>query len=532
MISSIIIENFIIIDHLEIKFCNGFSSITGETGTGKSIIIDAINFCFGKINTKNIKKSLDKQCYVEIHIDDKIVSRKIDTNNKHTCYLNGKKIQLKELKKLMQNLIDITAQSDTILSKESQYEKFNRFVIAHNTKLVEKFDNLSKLFYEIKSVEKEITLLHEKTKLENRNKEYYLQIVSELGQLDLKQNEETNLIVRRSEIAQTCSHFNFIKETLELLHSPSISDNLTHSIRNLEKLKDTTIDALKNRLSSVVIELDDVIKELEDFKNTINSQETELQEIDERISLLKTVARKYNTSSATLFEFLYDAKHELNYIENFDVNLNNLLLKREQLESEYDSIAEIIHNERIKIAKNLSNLVCVKLKELAMPNATFEININKINSRTKTGSDDIEFLANFNKNTTLLPVMQIASGGEATRLHFAIKSILSVHQTCQTLIFDEIDIGIGGSVAFAIGNSMKNLAVQNNLQVISITHSPQVASRADYNILIKKNISNSDVSVTALQLNNDERIKEIARMFSGDTISDESLNLAKQLLIN
>ena len=153
MISSIIIENFIIIDHLEIKFCNGFSSITGETGTGKSIIIDAINFCFGKINTKNIKKSLDKQCYVEIHIDDKIVSRKIDTNNKHTCYLNGKKIQLKELKKLMQNLIDITAQSDTILSKESQYEKFNRFVIAHNTNLVEKFDSLSKLFYEIKSVE-------------------------------------------------------------------------------------------------------------------------------------------------------------------------------------------------------------------------------------------------------------------------------------------------------------------------------------------------------------------------------------------
>ena len=531
LITSIAIENFIIIDRLDIDFERGFSAITGETGTGKSIILDAINFCFGKFSLKNIKKDPNKDCSIEIKFSNLSVKKIIDKTGKTSCFLNGKKIQAKELKDLMPGLLDITAQSDSILSKASQRELLDEFLTAINPNSSNDLVEISKLFISLTETESQIAKLEEEARIAKRDKTYYSQIASELSALDIKENEETDLLERRMKLAKLCSNDNLIKSSLNSLQSFAIPSVLSQVIKNLERINNEITDSLKNRLESTSIELSDVFDALDDLANDTESREAELAEIDERISTLRSVARKFNTSSSTLYGFLEDANRKLKISESFDSKLQELMNKRDQTILEYDKVADRLHEARLKAADEMSQKVCDRLTELLMPNATFKIDVQKSEFlKTQYGKDDIEFLANFNKNSLLLPFSQIASGGEAARLNFALKTVLGINSDFETIIFDEVDVGIGGAAAFAMGKAMKKLANENDLQVISITHSPQVAARADSHILIKKSISDGEISVSAKNLNNQERTHEIARMISGEKINSDAILAAQQLL--
>ena len=431
---------------------------------------------------------------------------------------------------MMPGLVDITAQSDSILSKTSQREIVDNFMIAADKNAGENLADIAQLFSDLNSVDSEISKLEEDARIAKRDKAYYSQVAFELANIDIKKNEETELLERRAKLAKLCSNDNLIKAAADSLQSSALSSSLTQSIKNLERVNSDITDSLKNRLEAISIEFSDVTAELTDTANDTESREVELNEIDERLSLIRTTARKFNTSASTLFEFLEEAVSKLKLSDDFDSKLQKLMEKRNQILSNYDSVADHLHDMRLKAANELSEAVCDQLSELLMPNAIFKIDIQKSDFvRTQYGKDEIEFLANFNKDSLLLSFSQIASGGEAARLNFALKTVLGVNSSFDSIIFDEVDVGIGGAAAFAIGNAMKKLA--KNVQVISITHSPQVAARADSHILIQKQISNGDVRVIAKILDHNERIQEIARMISGNTVNPDAIQAAQQLLI-
>lgn len=517
---------------MDIDFTAGFSSITGETGTGKSIILDAINFCFGKFPSKEIRKNLGKACYVEIQFDNLKVKKILENSGKCSCFINEHKVSSKELKEIFPDLIDITAQSDSILSKASQRELLDDFLKAMDGSVSAKLKLISQLFYEISKLDAEIATLEEEERIAKRDHTYYSMALKELEAIDIKLGEETELLEKRVNLAKLCSSDELVKAVVELLHSSSLSSSLSQSIKNLERVNSDLTDNIKSRLESISIDLSDVIAELDAISNDSSSREIELNQIDERLSEIRSVARKLNVPANTLFEFLEEARRKISLLEDFDIKLQNLTAQQNQLIFQYKTVANELHVARQEAAQKLSRDVCDKLSELLMPNASFTIEVQQNEfARSQYGTDDVEFLANFNANSRLRPLSQIASGGEAARLNFALKTLLGIKGKFETLIFDEVDIGIGGAAAFAMGSAMRTLAQNCQVQVIAITHSPQVASRADSHILVKKSIQDSSVQVAATPLSPLDRVQEIARMISGESVTPDALQAARQLLV-
>lgn len=544
MISRISIENFIIIEKLDIIFEKGFTSITGETGTGKSIILDAINFCFGYFSSKNIRKFPEKPCIVEIEIDLKkkihlldqditdyvSLKRVLNQTGKSSYYLNSSPISNKEIKIILPFFLDITAQYDTILSEEYQYYVFENFLKTSDKNSKNNLLQISGLYSRLKDLEEEIQISEKELEESKRYKSYNSQTISELGDLAIKENEETNLLSKRAQIAKLVSNNNLIKSSLELLQS-CFGNSLYQAIKNLERINNNTTNEIVKRLENIDIETSDIISELKVFVENINSIELELSEIDERLSVLRTTARKYNTSTSTLFEFLEEAKNKIKFVETADTKLTRLKKEQIDLLNQYDEQAEKLSQARQLTAIELTKKICSNLRDLLMPNAIFKIEIepNKLN-RKQDGIDKVKFLASFNKEKNLQPISQIASGGEAARLNFALKISVGKYTNCNVIIFDEIDIGIGGSAAYAMGKLMKRFAKESDIQVISITHSPQVAAKSDTHLLIEKEIAQQNINVSVKKLNEEERVNEIARMISGDVINKEAILAAKQLI--
>jgi len=544
LVSRISIENFIIIEKLDIIFEKGFTSITGETGTGKSIILDAINFCFGCFSSKNIRKFPEKPCIVEIEIDLKkkihlldqdirgyvSLKRVLNQTGKSSYYFNSFPISNKEIKIILPFFLDITAQYDTILSEEYQYDVFENFLKTSDKNSKNNLLQISGLYSRLKDLEEEIQISEKELEESKRYKSYNSQIISELGSLAIKENEETNLLSRRAQIAKLVSNNNLIKSSLELLQS-CFGNSLYQAIKNLERINNNTTNEIVKRLENIDIETSDIISELKVFVENINSIESELSEIDERLSVLRTIARKYNISTSTLFEFLEEAKNKVKFVEIADTKLTELKKEQIDLLNQYDELAEKLSQARQLAAIELTKKICSNLRDLLMPNAIFKIEIesNKLN-RKQDGIDKVKLLASFNKEKNLQPISQIASGGEAARLNFALKISVGKYTNCDVIIFDEIDIGIGGSAAYAMGKLMKKFAKESDIQVISITHSPQVAAKSDIHLLIKKEIAQQNVTVSVKKLNEKERVNEIARMISGDIINKEAILAAKQLI--
>ncbi len=544
MISRISIENFIIIDKLDIIFEKGFTAITGETGTGKSIILDAINFSFGRFHSKNVCRFPEKDCSVEIefflkksiHISNQdvsggvVVKRILNQSGKSNYYLNNKSISNKELKDFFPILLDITAQHDTILSEEYQYDIFKKFLKKTDKNSEDNLLQISDLYVNLKKLDQEIKIFENKLEESKRDKLYNLQIVSELENLSIKENEETNLLSRRADISKLASNNNLIKSSLDLLQS-CFANSFYQSIKNLERINNNTTNEIVKRLGNIDLEISDIISELKSFAESINSIESELSEIDERLSVLRTIARKYNTSASTLFEFWQDVKNKIDLIESTNTKLTELRKEQENILDKYDDLAEKLSNSRKLAAIELTKRINSNLKDLLMPNAVFKIEIesDKLN-RKQDGVDNVKFLAAFNEEKNLRSISQIASGGEAARLNFALKISSEKYSDCNTMIFDEVDIGIGGSAAYAMGKLMKSFANQSDIQVISITHSPQVAAKSDFHLLVKKEINQKNIFISIENLNESEKINEIARMISGDVINKEVVSAAKQLI--
>ena len=544
MISEITIENFIIIDNLSINLGNSFISVTGETGTGKSLIVDAIEFCIGKFNSKTIRKNQNKNVSVTLCFEEKsgkktTIKRSSDKNNKSSFFIDGALSSSKTIKELCSQLLDITSQFDSILNESTHDKILDRFMTHNIAESREILSDVYSLYYQIQETDKKINDIKEAIESVKNDKNYYNSIIEDLTKISIQKDEEINLISKRTEILKMFSSKNHISDALSALRSvQSIESKIFSAVKSLDRpeLADLEhINEIKRRLDAIAIDFKDTVLELELAQNSMSDKETELLEIDERLSIIRSFARKYNTPSSLLFELLESSEKKIKESANYDKELAFFIEQKQLLTNEYLKLSDKLSCFRKQSAKILSEKVTEMLSSLLLDNSVFEINIKKSENKIfDTGTDIVEFLADFNKlknsGNSLNLITETASGGESARLNFALKTVLSKCFCVETVVFDEIDIGIGGRAAHAMGIAMKNLAKNNCLQVIAITHSPQIAAMSDEHISVRKTVSENNISISAIKMCLPQRTEEIARMISGAVITKDAIAAARKLI--
>jgi DNA repair protein RecN (Recombination protein N) len=543
------IKNFALIDSLEIDFSNGFSIITGDTGSGKSILLNALSLIVGKRADHTSLKNDKFKCIVEGEFDLKsyelkkifldndldyfeysILRREILPSGKSRSFVNDSPVKLDIMKSIGEKLVDIHTQSQSLVSSKDD------FFFSLIDSLSEQ-QNIVTNFSQNLSIYKEMNLELEKLNRLNAS----LQNDYDYNQFLF--NELNNAKLRDGEQEELEESLKVLKNSEEIILSLNEIDNLfqndpnciENQIRNLNSILNNLsnysdkFQEYKNRIESVLIELDDVKLELRNSSLNFNHNSTDLEGFESRLNLIYSLQKKHSVNSIIqLIELKDNLKKKLddNQVVGIDIdNLKNDILTKESLLKEQ---SKKISASREKVLPNLKIEIESILSSLGMENASFVFNLSKSKKYNKFGIDVIDVLFSANKGIDFAPLFKVVSGGELSRILLTIKSILSYHLNLPTMIFDEIDSGVSGEMSNAMANLM--LKMSKKMQIISITHLPQVAAKGNHHYNIYKYESLGATNTEIKKLNNKERVEEIAKMLSGDKISSSALNHAKQLL--
>ncbi len=547
MLKDLLINNIAVIENAEAVFDNGFNVLTGETGAGKSIIVDSINAVLGERTSHDIIRSgcdkarvvavfndvsaACKKAFDELEIEadggQYIIQRTITASGKNNCRINGVPVNTLALKELGKYLINIHGQHDNqqLLNVENHCSFLDAF--AENATLL---NDYKKSFNEFKGVRKK---LRECIELESQQKNRIDILkfqINELESADIKVGEvealkERKTVLENSEKLSSAIEIisgNELKETDFLSELESVDSKLN-------KLSGVSaeIGEFYERLSSAVLELKALRSDAKKLNDTLDFSPEELEKIQNRLDFLHTLMRKYDGDEQHLISSLSNYKKELDEIS---INSNK--------KTEYENQLVVIQNQLIEkakklsvrrqsAAKNLSNDICAVLQFLDMENVIFSVRINQ-GSYTAIGTDKVEFLISTNKGQSLMPLSKIASGGELSRIMLSIKSVLADKDDVDTLIFDEIDTGISGRAARKIGIQLKKVSALR--QVICITHLAQIAAIADNHLLISKSSDENSTFTSVESLTGDKRVCEVARIMSGSEITENLYNTAKELI--
>ena len=549
MLTKLSIKNFALIDSLEIDFSNGFSIITGDTGSGKSILLNALSLIVGKRADHTSLKNDQFKCIIEGEFDLKsyelkkiflendldyfqhsILRREILPNGKSRSFVNDSPVKLEIMKSIGEKLVDIHTQSQSLVSSKDD------FFFSLIDSLSEQ-QNIVTNFSQNLSIYKEMNLELEKLNRLNAS----LQNDYDYNQFLF--NELNNAKLRDGEQEELEESLKVLKNSEEIILSLNEIDNLfqndpnciENQIRNLNSILNNLsnysdkFQEYKNRIESVLIELDDVKLELRNSSLNFNHNSTDLEGFESRLNLIYSLQKKHSVNSIIqLIELKDNLKKKLveNQIVGIDIdNLKNDILIKESLLKEQSKKISI---SREKVLPNLKIEIESILSSLGMENASFVFNLSKSLIYNKFGIDVIDVLFSANKGIDFAPLFKVVSGGELSRILLTIKSILSHHLNLPTMIFDEIDTGVSGEMSNAMANLM--LKMSKKMQIISITHLPQVAAKGNHHYNIYKYESLGATNTEIKKLNNRERVEEIAKMLSGDKISSSALNHAKQLL--
>lgn len=524
MVTTLHIKNVGIIDDLSIDLNNGFNVLTGETGAGKTLIIGSLAILAGGRFSKEMIRNGEEFSYVEanfycpnneIAVDGNIiVSREIHLNGRNSCKINGRLITVNELKEFMSKIIDIHGQHDSqlILNPMQHIIYLDKFIGKELNESVceyiKKLEEYNKLKQELKN-----------TYGEDQEKERRLDLLryqyNEIEQAKLKQNEEEEL-QNKHKMMQNAEK---LKDNLFEIDT-NLNENaiiaISNSIRSLEKIQDCgkeyseKLSILKNGY----YDIQELARDLSYMREEVDFDENERNQIENRLDLIFSLKRKYGNTITEILEFRNKIENEINKIENLDEYHNKIKIQIKNLEQELFKIANQMSNVRTKYAETLSKKINQELKDLEMPNAKFEIKINKTERFCENGIDEVEFMICTNVGEGLKPLTKIASGGEMARIMLAIKNVLADVDEVSTLVFDEIDTGISGKASKAVAEKMKSIAELH--QVICITHLPSIAARGDYNYYISKQTKENKTYTSIKLLNEDETIEEIARISSGE----------------
>lgn len=549
MIVHLEIKNFILIDFLSIDFKKGFSVITGETGSGKSIILGALNLLLGKrVDHKVVGPKKDK-CVIEAqfnikdlnlinffktndldYVQETIIRREIMVNGRSRAFVNDTPVNLETLKNIGSKLIDIHNQNQNeILSNKSFFYNFIDFY-SNQSSFV---DSYKRKYHNYLNKLNQLELIIEKKKKFNTNLEYNQFLLNELSSLNLKKDEKEEL----QNYYNTYKNFDKVNKAFKEINN-SISGNINiieslHNIQsNLQSICDFSED-LKNvnqRFETCLIEIKDVISEIEILSTTISYDPAKLDEIQSRLFKIQGLENKHNVSSFNdLIQVEDDLKSKLNDSEVFDKEIDQLNKLINNLELDLLKDADKIYENRLHFSKKLSNEIQTVFSKLSLTNSNLEFSFVKNDKLNEFGIDNLSVMYAGGKNLEKKPLKKVASGGEKSRILLALKSIFSRKNSLPTIIFDEIDSGTSGEIANSIGDLMNKMG--ETIQVLAITHLPQVAAKGmnHFKVIKSENVDNN-IKTDIYELDNENRIEEIAGMISGKEITDSALKQAEELL--
>ena len=549
MLRELKIKNLAIIDELDIEFEKGFIVLTGETGAGKSIILSGINLLIGEKASVDMirdgeenlvaqgvfdvdeeqKKKLEAMG-IDIDGDEIIIRRSYSRSGKARAFVNNVRITLADLKEIASTLVDIVGQHShqMLLNKNNHIKLLDSFLNKDEKDIKE---NLTSLLYQYREIDSKIEDIKRERKETLEKKEFYEYQLEEIEKLKLKDGEDEILEAEYKRVFNAEKIREKVYESLEYLKDDDSALSLiTNSIRNIEYLGkyDERYTELAKRMENAYYELEDCANEIEDISKGIDVTESDLDKIAGRMNTLKRIKEKYKRTLPELIAYREDLKEKLSDIDSGDFKTRELKQELNKVKSEYDKLAEKLTNLRKEIAVKIENELLNELKFLNMEDAKLKVQINKLERMTNEGYDDVEFFISTNVGQDLKPLNKIASGGEVSRVMLALKVIFSKVDNIPILIFDEIDTGIGGETVRKIALKLKEIG--DNTQIISITHSAVIASKASQQFYIEKYVENFKTISRVKKLSAEERIKEIGRMLVGEKINNEVLEIANKML--
>ncbi len=548
MLKTLTISNYALIDNISVDFNPGLTIITGETGAGKSILIGALNLLTGARADTSVLKDKQKKCVVEAVFDVSkynlqnffeqndldyetftIIRREITPQGRSRAFINDTPVNLKILKELTNYLIDIHSQHDTLLLNNPTYQLDVIDTYADNNDLLEKY---SSEFTKLRNLQRQLTQLREKAQQEKADYDYYQFQFQQLDEANLQPGEQEELEQEQQQLSHTEEIKNSLGQILFLLadEENGANDRVRQAQRSAEEIIEYLPKAkeLAQRLESVYIELQDLTGETEVLFNDIEYDPERLQQINARLDLIYELQHKFNVETVEqLIELKDQFEQKLLNINSYDEQIQQLETQVQQQLDVVQKLANQLSERRQAAITVFEKEVMQLLRQLGMPNAVFNVKLEKTDL-TSTGHDKITFYFSANKKVEPQPITKVASGGELSRLMLAIKYLVGQSKTLPTIIFDEIDTGISGEIADKTGQLIKKLS--KNIQVIDITHLPQIAAKADTHILVYKT-DRPEGTVTQLKvLSDDERVTEIAKMLSGEQVTQAAVEHAKSLI--
>ena len=549
MLKTLRVNNFAIIDQLEIDFHQGMTTITGETGAGKSILLGALKLVLGERADLKALKNIDEKCIIEAvfeiknlelndffeendldYEDESILRRELLPSGKSRAFINDTPVKVSILQELSELLIDIHSQFNTPKIFEADFQLSMLDIYGENKDLLKEY---KKDFNHYISTKKKIKDAQNSLENQSQDLEYKLHLWEELNNASLKNEELEQLEIEIKSLSNVEEIISTLNETYQFLEHPEmgIISQLNEASNKLNKISDynSQYNSIYERLISSKIELQDISGEMSSLIDSTEINPERLQEITDRYDLIHKLLRKHNVISV---EELIAKRDELeSQTSGFD-NLSDLII---HLNKELNSISEKLEKQSIKIRKNrfssieiIRKIILNTLSQLGMENSQLTIQLNETADFTATGKDEVLFLFSANKGMEPRIFEKSVSGGERSRLMLAIKKLLATHQHLPTLILDEIDTGISGKVANETGKVMQTMA--ENMQLLVITHLPQVASKGNYQLKVYKEVVDETTQTNVIELSQQQRLEEIAQMISGSELTDAAINQAKELM--
>lgn len=562
MLSYIHIWNFAVVEKLDIEINDGLTIVTGETGAGKSIMLDALGLSLGdRADSSIVRHGCDKaeisvsfstsdtpdaeSWLVEHEMNSEnecIIRRSINTNGSSKAFINGIPSPIKLLRELGEKLVDLHGQHEhqSLLKNDAQRVLLDDY--ANNHSVLEKVKLNYKTWQQLTT---EFQRLTQASKDRTAQLELLRYQVNELDALNLQKGEVKEIDIEHKRLAnasQLLSNSDSIMKGLMDDDNVNVNNILNNSIIELETLAklDESIKPVNELLNNALINVQEAASELRNYSSTLEIDPQRLDILEQRLADIQNLSRKHNISSDTLYTLLPTLSEEFDNLKNADVRLGNLETEIQQAADNYLSTANELTKKRQAAAKKLSKLVSSNMQTLGMEGGRFEIQVDSTNGNsagisstasaayTALGIDTIDFLVCANPGQTLKPLAKVASGGELSRISLAINVITAKDTRIPTLVFDEVDVGIGGRVAEIVGRELRSLS--SHRQVLCVTHLPQVAALGHHHLQVNKSSNKNVTSTQIIKLSNEQRIEEIARMLGGVNITDQTRLHAKEMI--
>lgn len=554
MLNSLYIENFAIIDKINVDFTEGLNIITGETGSGKSILIEAFELLLGQRFNKSFVKDSSKKTIVEAtftitenskikfledmgyNVEDGviIISRIVDTNLKSINKLNNRSITLNTLSELMSKFVDIHGQNGTqsLLNKDFYIDLIDSFDKEETFKIKSELSEILKKIVEYKKAYKSFNITNEE---KDRQLDIINYQIDEISQIDFDNLDEEELENEYNKL----SNINLIKNNIAEISNLYSDENYNQQdintmfniiISKLDSISDfdTEVKSFKDDLDKIYYDLDDLFSKINSYSSNIYQDEYQLNDLENKITIITNLKRKYGKSIEDIILFKQDLKQRLKELNEISENKRKF---KELIELENKKGIELsnkLHRIRKEIVSKLEELIIQNLKDLNMKHADFKVKFDKLSEFNEKGYDSLDFLIKTNLGQELKPMSSIASGGEISRIMLGFKSVISDFEDINTLIFDEIDTGISGRTALVVGEKLIDLS--KDKQIISISHLPQIASLSDNHILIEKIDCNNETKSILKVLTPEEKVNEISRLIGGINITKTTVEQAELMI--